>query len=130
MSKTNYYEITVILDGALDDKAVQAIVDRTADFISKHEGVIKSTNHWGRKKLAYLIEKKSNGYYFQMGVDATGSFVRLLERHFYIDNDILRYLILNVSDKEIKHRDESLALMQKAEAEAEALLNKIEVDDE
>ena len=123
MATNNFYEITVILDANFDDKAIQVIIDRTTEFIGKHEGTVKSTDHWGRKKLAYIIDKKTNGYYFQLGVDAPGNFVHLLERHFYIDNDIMRYLIINMDEKELKKRSESIKALNKVAADIERLLN-------
>ena len=80
------YELAVVLSAAIDDEARSATLDRVKDYVEKAGGSIANVDDWGKKKLAYDIQKMSEAYYYfiQFGAetDAPGeieSNVRLME---------------------------------------------------
>ena len=119
MSITRHYETTVIVNGMLEEKQISDAVERVADFIAKNGGSISETDHWGRKRLAYPINKKNNGYYVRFEYDAPGEIVKPLARLCRIDDDILRELTLVLTERDLKKREETQARIAEAEAAAE-----------
>ena len=82
----NKYELAVVLSAALEDEARSAALDRVKDYVEKAGGTITNVDDWGKRKLAYEIQKMSEAYYyfiqFEAETDAPGeieSNVRLME---------------------------------------------------
>ena len=57
------YELAVVLSAAIDDEARSAALDRVKDYVEKAGGNITNVDDWGKKKLAYDIQKMSEAYY-------------------------------------------------------------------
>ncbi len=98
------YETTFIVNASLDDTQVDSVIGRVQDTITKNGGTIVATNKWGRKRLAYSINKKTNGFYVNTEFDAPGTVLALLERSFQLDEMILRYLTIVLDRKALKAR--------------------------
>ncbi len=98
------YETTFIVNASLDDTQVDSVIGRVQDTITKNGGTIAATNKWGRKRLAYPINKKTNGFYVNVEFDAPGTVLALLERSFQLDEMILRYLTIVLDRKALKAR--------------------------
>lgn len=93
------YETTFIVNASLDDPQVDAVIARVQDTITKNGGVISAVNKWGRKRLAYSISKKTNGFYVNMEFEAAGPLLAQLERSYQLDEMILRYLTIRLDAK-------------------------------
>ena len=106
----------MIVNGALEEETIQQVIDRTSEFITRNGGTITVADHWGRKRLAYPISKKHTGYYVQYGVDAPGALSPQLERFFHLEEHVIRHLILSLTEKDLKTRDEMRARLAAAEA--------------
>ena len=61
--KTNTYESAVIINAALDDEQIEGIISRIKEFLTNNGGEIREIENWGRKRLAYMINKSKIGYY-------------------------------------------------------------------
>lgn len=116
MADIRYLEVTVIVNGALEEETIQQVVDRTSEFLTRNGGTVKVADHWGRKRLAYPINKKHTGYYVQFGVDAPAELAPLLERYFHLEEHIIRHLVLSLTEKDLRTRDEMRARLAAAEA--------------
>ncbi|MBI5471112.1 MAG: 30S ribosomal protein S6 [Ignavibacteriae bacterium] len=99
MDKHNTYESTVIINASLDDAQVESVVTRISETITKNGGSITALNKWGRKRLAYSINKKTNGFYVNFEFTAPSSSIALLERSYQLDEMILRYLTIALDAK-------------------------------
>ncbi len=82
----NKYELAVVLSAAIDDEARLAALERVKEYVTRFGGTITNVDDWGKKKLAYEIQKMSEAYYyfiqFEAETDAPGeieSNVRLME---------------------------------------------------
>ncbi len=93
------YETTFIVNASLDDAQVDAVIARVQNIISKNGGVIAAVNKWGRKRLAYSISKKTNGFYALIEFEGPGTILEQLERSYQLDEMILRHLTIRLDAK-------------------------------
>lgn len=90
----NKYETMYIISPTVDEEQVKALVEKFNNLISEH-GEIQKVEEWGRKKLAYEVQDQKEGYYVLVYFSANPEFPLELERNFKINENILKYLILN-----------------------------------
>ncbi len=98
------YETTFIVNASLDDVQVDGVIGRVQETITKNGGTITSVNKWGRKRLAYSINKRTNGFYVNVEFEAPGTLLTPLERSFQLDEMILRHLTVVLDKKAIAAR--------------------------
>ena len=115
MQKTkNEYETTVIVNSSIEDAQIESFVSHVQEIITSNGGEITATNRWGRKRLAYPIQKKNNGYYLNVEFTAPGALIARLEHLYILDENVLRFLTIQLDKRAIKAR----TLAPKPEAEA------------
>jgi small subunit ribosomal protein S6 len=88
------YETTFIVNASLEDLQIDAVINHVQEIITRHGGEIIALNKWGRKRLAYTIKKKNNGFYVNIEFSAIGTVISQLERAFLLDENILRFLTI------------------------------------
>ena len=98
------YESTFIVNASLDDPQIDQVVARVQEFIVSNGGEVTSLNKWGRKRLAYAIRKKNNGFYVVAEFHATGQLINQLERLYLLDENIIRSLTIQIDKKALKAR--------------------------
>jgi len=101
---TRQYETTFIVNASLDDVQVDGVINRVQETITKNGGTTSSLNKWGRKRLAYSINKRTNGFYVNIEFEAPGTLLTPLERSFQLDEMILRHLTVVLDKKAIAAR--------------------------
>ena len=106
MSIRRLYESTFIINAALEDPDVEAVIRRVTDYIENHGGQFVEMSKWGRRRLAYPIKKKYNGYYVYMAFESAPEVLPLVERFFILEENVLRHLTLELSEKLREHRKE------------------------
>ncbi len=104
MSK-KYYESYVIIDGNLDDNAVQDVVTKFTNFFKKNEIDILNVNNIGRRRMAYPIRKRQNGFYVCFEIMCNPGVIAKIERAYQLDENLLRYLSIQVSDRTKKEKE-------------------------
>jgi small subunit ribosomal protein S6 len=87
------YETMVIIDAMISDDGIAAEVQTIADKITV-AGEILRRDDWGKRKLAYLINKKTHGYYVIFYYKAEASVVANLETAFKLNGNVLRWMTL------------------------------------
>ena len=92
MAKTNAYEALFIIDMGNGEAAVKALVEKFKSLISEN-AEITAVNEWGKRRLAYPINDKNEGYYVLINFSAPTDFPAELERVFGITEGIMRYLV-------------------------------------
>jgi len=112
------YETTFIVNASLDDSQVDAVIGRLQEIITKNGGTIEALNKWGRKRLAYPISKKTNGFYVNLEFMAPSNVPVALERSFQLDEMILRSILTVVDRKALRAREAAAAAAAQAQAEA------------
>lgn len=98
------YETTFIVNAALDDAQIDAVIEKVKDVIAKNGGEVRDLAKWGRKRFAYSIKKKNNGYYIVCEFSAPGESIAKLERHYQLDENIIRYLTIMLDKKALQSR--------------------------
>ncbi|HTY11015.1 MAG TPA: 30S ribosomal protein S6 [Bacteroidota bacterium] len=120
MEKENkLYETTFIVNATLDDAQIDAVIEKVKDVIVKNGGEVRSLEKWGRKRLAYTVDKKNNGFYAFFEFKAPGDLIAKLDRHYQLDEQIIRYLTIQLDKKALKAKEIASAL-QKSQAAAAA----------
>jgi len=104
MSERRLYETTFIVNAALEDNDIEAVINKVINQISNNSGTIQEINKWGRKRLAYPINKKHNGYYVNLIYQSIPEFIPPLERFLTLDDTILRHLTLQIDPKLLEIR--------------------------
>lgn len=90
----NKYEVLYVVTPELEEEAYRAVLDKFAGIISANGGVVENCDEWGKKKLAYPIDYKTEGYYVLVNFEAAPEFPKELERNFKIDENIMRYMVV------------------------------------
>ena len=87
------YEMLYILDNAITDEAKEAIIAKFEQLVKDNGGVVESSDKWGARKLAYLINDKADGYYVLLKFEAEPAFIKELDRVAGITENLMRRLI-------------------------------------
>lgn len=98
----NYYENIMIIDPKSDSKEIERASERVKDVINKSGGEILKEENWGRKKLAYTLNKQKEGFYVLLLFKAPPSTILELERFYKIFDPVFKFLIVKLRKKEIK----------------------------
>lgn len=86
------YEILLLLDPDLPEERQEEIVKRTRGLVESSGGTWAGQDAWGRRKLAYEINKKSDGVYHLLTFSADGETLDEISRVLKIDDDVMRHL--------------------------------------
>ena len=88
----NKYELALVVDAKIEEDARVATVEKAKDYVTKFGGTITEVEEWGKKKLAYEIQKMREGYYYFIQFDADAACPAELEQAVRIMDNVLRYL--------------------------------------
>ncbi len=115
------YETTYLIKPELPDDAVKAVLDKVTGIIEAHSGSILLTDDWGKRKLAYPIQKHTRGHYFYVNYVSPPNLVAELERNLRIDDNLLRFLTVKIGDDvDVEARKVVAAEVAKQKAEERA----------
>ena len=98
------YELMVIFDSSLEDSALQAQVDQVREQISARGGRVASTDVWGRRRLAYEIDHRTEGFYVVFELLVDGPAVEALERTLRLADEVVRHKFIRLPDHEAARR--------------------------
>ncbi len=91
----NKYELVFIIDPKLEDK--KPIIDKVTELINT-TGKVENVDEWGNRKLAYEINKNTEGYYVLVNFEAEPHFIAELERVFNITTEIIKFIVIRKED--------------------------------
>ena len=113
------YETVMVFSMKQGEDGIQALIEKFKALIEKH-ATLQSVDEWGKRKLAYLINKEAEGYYVLMNFESEAEFPAELDRIFKITDGVIRSLIIRKPEgSEIPVKEEPKA-EEAAEAPAEA----------
>ena len=90
----NKYELALVVSAKIEDDARTATVEKAKEYITRAGGTVTEVEEWGKKKLAYEIQKMHEGFYYFIQFEADSDCPAELERHMRIMDNVLRYLIV------------------------------------
>ena len=88
------YELAVVLSAKLDDEERAAAFEKVKDLIVRFGGTITAIDDWGKKKLAYEIQKSNEAYYSFIKFEAEATCPEEIESRIRIMEPVVRYLIV------------------------------------
>ena len=88
------YELCLVVNAKIEDEAREAVVEKAKGYITRYEGTVTEVEEWGKKKLAYEIQKMNEGFQYFIQFEAPETCPAELERHVRIMDNVLRYLIV------------------------------------
>lgn len=119
------YETTFITRSELSDDNLKAIQDKLSNVVNSFRGEVVLSEDWGKRKLAYTIQKESRGHYTYFVYTGEGDVVHEIERNLRLQDHVLRFLTVNL-EKEFdpeafrKQRSDMQEAAKRREAEREA----------
>jgi small subunit ribosomal protein S6 len=105
--KTKHYESIVIINAALDDGQIEETISKIEETIKLNGGEISETDKWGRKRLAYPIQKAKSAYYCIFRFTAPTDLIAKLERFYRLDENITRQLTIVLDKNALLYIEES-----------------------
>ena len=89
----NKYETIIIINPNLDESATKATIEKFTSLINEN-GTVESTDEWGKKRLAYPVNKQHEGYYTLINFSSNPEFISELERVYNISDEIIKHIIV------------------------------------
>jgi len=108
------YQSVLIVKPDLDEAQVDQVLEKITEFLSKNNGSIVKVEKWGKKRLAYRINKSRFGYYINIYHTCESVGVSALEASYKLYDLVLKFLVIRMADKEFK-----LAIERDYDAEVE-----------
>ena len=116
----NRYEMIYIIDADLEEAARKELIEKVSALITNNGGEIEKVDEtWGKRRLAYAIDYKTEGWYVLVTFKAPTDLPRELERNLQINENVLRYLVVKLEEKRsaVKPRAARPAPVEEAPAE-------------
>ncbi len=88
----NKYELTVVVNAKIEDDVRVATVENVKEYVARYGGTVTNVDEWGKKRLAYEIQKMKEGFYYFIQFEADATAPAEIERHVRIMENVIRYL--------------------------------------
>ncbi len=88
----NKYELTVVINAKIEDEERIATLEKVKAYIERFGGTITGIDEWGKRRLAYDIQKMKEAYYFFIHIDAVPTAPAEIENRVRIMDNVIRYL--------------------------------------
>lgn len=98
----NTYETLFIIQPDLEEGEIAKTIDAVQEIITSGEGNILKVDKWGRRQLAYMIQKKREGYYVLIHFEAPPTLIAELQRRYKLADAIMRYLVIQLNKLQIQ----------------------------
>ncbi|MEZ3428215.1 MAG: 30S ribosomal protein S6 [Lachnospiraceae bacterium] len=90
----NKYEMTVVVNAKIEDDERAAIIDKCKALVERFGGTITNVDEWGKKRLAYEIQKMKEAFYYFIQFEADSTAPAEIESRMRIMDNVIRYLIV------------------------------------
>lgn len=90
----NKYELALVVNAKIEDEARNAVVEAVKELIARFGGTITNVDDWGKKRLAYEIQKMKEGYYYFIKFDADSTTPSEIEQRIRIMENVIRFLCI------------------------------------
>ena len=90
----NKYELALVVNAKIEDDARVATVEKVKEYITKFGGTITNVDDWGKKRLAYDIQKMREGFYYFIQFDSDETVPASVEKNIRIMENVIRFLCI------------------------------------
>jgi small subunit ribosomal protein S6 len=94
-----HYEVMVILDPTLEERTIQPSLDAFLSVVKKDGGTVENVDVWGRRRMAYEINKHTEGIYAVVDLKANPAAVQELDRQLNLNESVLRTKVLRPDER-------------------------------
>ena len=95
----NKYELALVVSAKIEDDARTAIVEKAKEYITRAGGTVTEVEDWGKKRLAYEVQKMNEAYYYFIQFDAEPTAPAEVEQDVRIMDNVLRFLVVRKDEK-------------------------------
>ena len=88
------YELALVVNAKIEDEVREAVVEKAKSYVARYGGTVTEVEEWGKKRLAYEVQKMREGYYYFIQFEADATCPAEVERHVRIMDNVMRYLIV------------------------------------
>ena len=85
----NKYELTVVVNAKIEDDVRVATVEKVKEYVARYGGTVTNVDEWGKKRLAYEIQKMKEGFYYFIQFEADATAPAEIERHVRIMENVI-----------------------------------------
>ena len=97
----NKYEVVYIIDPAVEEEARKELIAKFNTLISENGGSVEKVEEWGKRRLAYAIDYKTEGYYVLVNFEAEAELPKELERNLQISDSVIRYQVIKLIERKV-----------------------------
>ena len=116
----NKYELIYIIDTAVEEAARKELIEKFNGIITANGGEVVKVEEWGKRRLAYAIDYKTEGYYVYVGFNGASELPKELSRNLGINESVIRSQVVKLLEKKssVKPRAARVAPVEEAASEA------------
>ena len=93
------YEVMIILDSSLEEDAVRAAIERSTDLIRARGGDPHRVDRWGKRRFAYELNHRWDGYYVLVEATAEPSVMSELDRTLHLADEVIRHKVIRLPER-------------------------------
>ena len=97
----NKYELVYIIDPTVDDEGRKALIEKFNQLIADNGGQVEKVDEWGKRRLAYPIDYKTEGWYVLVNFSSEATLPLELERNLKINDMVIRYQVIRVLERKV-----------------------------
>ena len=97
----NKYELVYIIDPTVDDEGRKALIEKFSQLIADNGGQVEKVDEWGKRRLAYAIDYKTEGWYVLVNFSSEATLPLELERNLKINDMVIRYQVIRVLERKV-----------------------------
>ena len=95
----NKYELALVVNAKIEDDARTATVEKAKEYIIRFGGTVTEVEDWGKKRLAYEVQKMREGFYYFIQFEAEAAAPAQIEQRVRIMDNVLRFLCVRTDEK-------------------------------
>lgn len=90
----NKYEVTVVVSAKIEDEERANTVEKVKEYITRFGGTVTGVDEWGKRRLAYEIQKMKEGFYYIIKFESDSNCPNELEANVRLMENVIRYLVV------------------------------------
>ena len=90
----NKYELAVVVSAKVEDEVRVATIEQVKEYVTRFGGTITNVDEWGKKKLAYEIQKMKEGFYYFIKFESDANAPAEIEKNIRIMENVIRFLVV------------------------------------